>query len=822
MNTVWQDVRFGIRILAKTPGFTILAVLTLAFGIGMNTAVFSIVNAFLFRPLPVKDPSQLVVLATKDNHLEFPHYLSYLDYKDYRDKSAALSDAIAFAPAPVNFSLDTGNERIWAETVTSNYFSMLGIDATAGRTFLPEEDQGLGAHPVAVLSYSFWQNRFGGDPSAVGKVVKINGHPFTIVGIAPGGFPGTQPFLDINLYVPLSMLDQVKPGSAGRLNARDDHWLRVLGRLKEGVSLSKARADIGLLASQLEQEYPTTNKGVTLMVMPETKARPDVGVSDFLPIMATVFMGLVGLVLLITCANVANMLLARTASRQREIAIRMALGAGRTRIFRQLLIEVILLALLGGVFGFFLAYLGTSALAAIKLPADTLIHWFGLSPDLSVFAFNLLIAFVAATISGVGPAFQASNLNLTRWLNEGGRGGIEGSGRHRIRSILVFAQVAVSLVVLICAALFIRSLKNAEKIDLGFRTENLLLFSMDPGTQGYTGVRGQQFYQQLVDRVRALPGVRSAGLAQLYPFSIRGNQFIDTYVEGRSVSAESDMVSIFYNVAGVGYFESMGIPFVNGRDFTIQDNDSSSKVAIINETMAQQYWPNQSPLGKRISFEKRGGPFVEIVGVVRNAKYVTLGEDPRPFLYIPLLQNYRPLVTLHVQTGGEPGSSIAAVRQVVRDLDGEMPLFEVVAMDKHIRDGIALLPMRIGAVLASIFGVLALILTMVGIYGVISYSVSRRTNEIGIRVAMGARPLDILRLVVGQGMNLTAIGVVLGLVVALILGRLLASLLYGVSATDPVLFAASTLLLAAVATLACYIPARRAARLDPVVALREQ
>jgi predicted permease len=823
MSTLLQDLRYAARMLLKSPGFAAVAVLSLALGIGANTTIFSVVNALLFRPLPVKDAHRLVVLATKDHHGEFPHGLSYPDYLDYQGQKEVFSDLMAYMPAPVKLSREGHAERIWIEMVTGNYFSMLGVDAIRGRTFLPEEGQTPRAHPVMVLSYGCWQRRFGSDPSVVGKTVSLNGHPFTVVGIAPERFPGTEALFAADAYVPLMALEQMMPGDEDLLNQRDRHAFRVMGHLQPGVSLDQAGKAVSTLARHLEQEYPKTNKGVALTVIPETKARPEPSTVDLIPRIAVVFMALVGLVLLIACANVANLILARAITRQKEIAIRSALGAGRARLIRQLLTESVLLALLGGTAGLLLSLWTTDLLSAIKLPVDAPLR-LDLPMDWRVFAFTLLLAFLTGVVSGLAPAFQASRPNLNEALKEGGRRAGVISGRYPLRSILVVSQVAVSLLLLICSGLFIRSLQSAQKIDLGFRTENLLLVSVDVSLQGYDKKRGKLFYQQMVDRVKTLPGVRSASLARLVPLGYESDA-IDVFTEERASTAKEARLAIPYNIVGLDYFKTIGTPFLRGRDFTERDGEESAPgVVIINETMARRLWPGQDPIGKRFKVDRTNHLYeMEVIGVVKDSKYVFLYEEPRPFMYFVMSQmpqNYQAPITLHIHTADKPTSFVAAVREQIRTLDANLPIYDVTTMAAHIRDGKAFLPARLGASLVGAFGLLGLVLAVVGIYGVVCYFVAQRTHEIGIRMALGARPRDVLRLVVGQGMILVLIGVAIGLATCFGVTRVLSSLLYGVSATDPATFAGISLLLAGVALLACYIPARRATKVDPMVALR--
>ena len=817
METLWQDLKFGARALIKNPGFTAVAIITLALGIGVNSTVFSIVNAYLFRPLPVKDPHQLVAMGTKDNTMEIPYELSFPNYTDLRDRSEVFSDVIAYENDAFNLAVDNQAERTFAELVTGNYFSMLGVDAVIGRTFTAEEGRVPGAQPVVVLSYPYWQRRFGGQESVIGRTVKLNGIPFTIIGAAPQSFKGTESVLALDLYVPLGTKDRLYPRTGGRFDNRGDSEFRVLGRLKPGVTLDQARAAVNVLASQLEQEYPLTNKGLTFAMELETHSRPVISIAESVPRIAGVFMALVALVLLIACANVANLMLARAAARQKELAIRIALGASRARVVRLLLSESILLAIAGGLVGWLLSFWAIDWLAHIKLSTDAPIR-FDIGADWRVQLFSLGIAIVTGFIAGLAPALQTSHPNLNEILKEGGRSSAA-SGRHRIRSFLVVGQVAVSLLVLICAGLFIQSARNAEKIDIGFRTQNLSMASMDPEAQGYDETRGRQFYKQLTDRVRTLPGVLDASVASGTPLGYN-NSSMEVYFEGRAAGRpEEDRTAVFCNTVGAGYFQTMGTTLLRGREFTDRDNTSSLRVVVINETMARRYWPEQEAIGKRFAVH-REGPYLEVVGIARDSKYMFIGEDPRAFFYLPFEQNYRGEMTLFVHSAGNDAGAIASIRQVVRDLDGDLPIYDAKTMISHLRDGLALLFVRLGARLATTFGLLGLVLAMVGVYGVVSYSVSQRIHEIGIRVALGANSADVLKLVIRQGLSLTMAGVAIGLLAALAVTRVLGSLLYGVSATDPLTFVVIALILTGVALAASFIPARRALKVDPMVALR--
>ena len=818
MSTFFQDIRYGVRMLYKNPGFTVVAALALALGIGVNTAIFSVFDGFLLRPLPVRAPEQLVVLAVKDSRLEFPHVLSYPDYLDYRDDTKIYSDLIAYSPAAVNLTADGRGDRSWVEMVTGNYFSMLGVGTFQGRIFSPEEGKKLNADPLVVLSYGFWQRRFGGDPSAIGKIVRVNNHPFTIIGVTPEGFHGTEGFFDPDFYVPLMMIDQLFPGSGSSLTERGSPGFRVMGRLQPGMTAQQAAVATNLLTQRLGREYPDTNKNQKMYVYPELRSRPEPGTNEFIPRVAAIFMALVGLVLLIACANVANLILARALSRRKEIAIRMALGASSLRLVRQLMTESVILGLLGGLAGFVLAQWAASALSAVRLPTDLPLRLFDIKLDWRIFLFNLVIALGTGFLAGFFPALQGTRSDVNEALKGGGRSSAGSPIRHRLRNALVVSQVAVSLLLLISAGLLIRSLKKSENADLGFKTDHLLMMSFDVGLQGYDPPQGKQFYQQLLDRVNALPGVRSASMSRMIPMGYDAS-FDDIHVEGQPSTNKEEKQSAFNDVVTSGYFQTMRIPLLQGRGFTLQDSESAPPVAIVNEAMAQQFWPGLDPLGKRFQVNN-GGPYLQIVGIAKTGKYLYLYEAPRSFFYQPLAQSYQTPMTLEVYTEDDPRSLIAAIREQIRSLDSNLPVYAVNTMSSHIRDGKAMLPARLAATLVGVFGLLGLLLAAVGIYGVMSYSVSQRTQEIGVRMALGAEPNEVVRLVLKQGMLLALIGLGIGLILSFLATRAMRTILYGVSSTDIVTFGVISLLLALVALLASYIPARRATKVDPLMALR--
>ena len=818
MNSLWQDIRYGVRGLFKTPGFTIAAALTLALSIGANSAIFSVVNAYLIRPLPVRNPDQLVVVATKDHHLEYPHMLSFPNYESVRDHCEAFSDVMAFAFQIVGMNVNGKSERAWVELVSRNYFSMLGVEAVVGRTFLPQESRRAGVAPVVILSYGLWQRRFASDTKVIGTPLDINGRPFTIVGVLPESFPGTETMLSMDAYVPIGAMDQLTPGSSKNLQYRDEDRFRVIARLKPSFSVEQARAAVDVLGRQLQKEYRDTNYATSFVVVPETKSRPTVEVAEVFQRIAAVLTILVAFVLLIASANIANLILSRASARQKEFAIRASLGASRRRLVQQLLTESVVLALFGGSIGvaisFYIIKIFTGVRVSADLPSRIDVH-----PDWRVFTFTLIVAFATGIISGLVPALRASKTDLAESLKESTRSLGGPSGRHRLRSLLVLSQVALSLFLLICSGLFIQSLKNAQRMDLGFNAENQLMLQVDLSQQGYSEEKGRQFYKDLVDRIQSLPGVKSASLA--YDVPLGYHTVIESIViDGFTSSNRENRVGVFTNAVWPDYFRTMEITLLSGREFDIRDDESSMNVAVISEAMAKRYWPNQDPLGKKFRLYGKNQEQIQIIGVTKNSKYLFLDELPRPILYLPFRQHYHSSANLHVRTTVEPSLLINSVHHTVEELDKDILVYDTKTMIQHLHDGRALLFVRIGAIIIFSFSALGLILAIIGIYGVISFVVNQRTHEIGVRIALGAEPGDVLRLVVGQGMKLALVGVLIGLLAAVALTRLMANLLYGVSATDPVTFTVVTLLLVGVALIASYIPARRATKVDPMVALR--
>ena len=816
MDTLLQDIRHGARLLWKSPGFTAVAVITLALGIGANSALFSVVNAFMLRPLPVSHPEQLVVLANSHPENDRPHNVSYLDFQDYRAQSDAFRGMVASDREFVGLSADGRADRVFAEFVSGDYFSVLGVQPALGRFFLPEEGKNPGSDPVVVLSYAYWRQRFGADPGVIGKAVSVNGRACTIIGVGPESFHGTFSVAEMQAYLPLGMA-VVNPSSKDLFTQRDSHALNVLARLKPGVSRGAAEASLQVIAQRLDRQYPDTDKGIRMHVIPEHLARPSAENGAQLPIVASVFMGLVGLVLLVACVNVINLQLARASARYKEIAIRAAMGARRSRLIRQMLTESLLLAVLGGTAGAAVAAWTGRMLAGIRLPGDLPLRMdFGM--DWRVFAFSAAAALVAGLISGLLPALRASRADVQEVLRESGRGG-GADGQHRLRDGLVVAQVAGSLVLLVAAGLFVRSLGNAHHAELGFRPDHLLIMNLDLAQQGYDEARGRSFYREIEQRIRALPGVASATLSSTYPMNYDNTS---AYVRRQDQAPEEAKKNPIagYNTVGDDYFETLRTPILRGRALTARDQNSGLSVAVINETMAQRLWPGQDPIGRQFFYDAEKGIAVTVVGVSKNGKYEWMFEDPLPYFYLPIAQRYASQRTLQIRTLGDPQDwKLTAVKEI-HTLDPALPVYDVLTMDEALGGGNGFFLLNVGAGFAGVLGALGLVLALVGVYGVVSYAASRRTHEIGIRMALGADRPRILRMMLSRGLALVAVGIGAGVLVAFALARLLTNMLFGVRPSDPVTFGGVSLLLMAISLLACYLPARRATRVDPLVALR--
>ena len=821
LEVFMQDVRYGLRMLRKNPGFTAVAVLSLALGIGANTTIFTVVNAVLLSALPVRDLSRLVQMDTVDSKTLVTQaraeklQMSFPNFQDYRRENQVFTDLAAFMPTAVTWSGGAEPRQLQTELVSANYFEVLGVRPALGRFFMPDEDTKPNGNDVAVLSYTLWANKLGSEPNIIGKPLIFNARPYIVIGIAPRGFRGTVTFFSSEVWIPTSMKDQILDGKEKDFfNDRRFLTVSTFGRLKPGVEMSAAEASLKTMATHLEAEFPKDNSGRSVAL--SLLADAAVGVNDHkrIALAGAMMMGVVGLVLLIACVNLANLLLAQGARRQKEISLRAALGANRSRIVRQMLTESMLLSLAGGVVGLAVAYAGRSILWSFRPP---FIDQSGiyLSLDSHVLLFTLGVAIFTGFIFGLVPAVKASRPDLMDTLKSGGRGGTMGWRRDPLRSLLVIGEMALALIALVGAGLFLRSMQNAQKTELGFESKNLLAMNFDLGALHYEEGRGQQFYRAAIEKVKNSPGVASVTIASNAPI---GGGFLRTvFPEGRDEASGYRGTLTAVDDITPNYFETLRIPVLRGRTFSDADRKETAVVAIASEAMAKQFWPNEEAVGKRFHFF--GDAMLrQIVGVVANSVVNEVGEAPQPIVFLPMAQDYVPAATLQVRTTGNPEGMVATARAALQSLDPNLAVTNVFTIEQILSQ--ALWAPRMGGFLLALFGGLALLLSAVGVYGVLSYSVNQQTREIGLRMALGAQRRDVMRLILGQGLRLAVLGLGLGVLVALGLMRVLVSLLFGVRAYDPSTYTAVTLLLTAVALIACYIPARRAMRVDPMVALR--
>jgi predicted permease len=807
LRALLQDLRYGFRALRRTPGFTAVAVSVLALGIGVNATVFSIANAFFFRPLPVADPDTVVRVYSN----RFSNTRTAV-YQQLRDRNSTLSGLAGFTLRSFSLTIDAEPEHAFGEIVTGNYFPVLGVSAARGRLLGPPDDV-AGAPPAVVLSHAFWVRRFGARPDAVGRTVALNGVPFIIVGIADRGFTGVLAPLAGDLWVPLATDARLRPAldPAARLEGS----LHLVGRLKAGADRAQAQADLDTIGRQLRAAAGESVRDQAVTVYGATMLHPEAStpVTAFTAVLMTV----VALVLLIVCVNVANLVLARAAGRAVELAVRQSLGAGRGRLIRQLLTENLLLSLAGAAGGLAMAWWSTRLLMASRLPVPVPVA-LDLSVDLRVLAFTIVAA-VAATLGfGMVPALTASRVDLVPAL-KGSSGGRPRQGR--LRSAFLIAQVSMSILLLVTAGLFVRSFRNAQNLDTGFEPEGVLTASIDVETRGYPRARALELYRSLVERLEARPGIQSANLVDIVPLTL-SNTTAYLLRDGDAAPARGERPptpQVYVNAVGPGHFQTLRIPTIAGRDFTHQDGESTAAVAIVNETLARQFWPGQPAVGQRLrSLGGNDRTLLEVIAVVGDSKYVTVGEPPRPFLYRPLAQQYTPRVTILVRSAEGTAATIAAMKQDVRALDPGLSLFNVETLVDAT--SISLLPARVAGTLLGALGLLALALAALGIYGVLSFLVRSRTREIGIRVAIGATPRAVAAMVVRQAMTWTIAGTAIGVGLALALTRFLETFLYGISPTDPWTYATVTVVLALVAGAAALAPAVRACRMEPLAALR--
>jgi len=801
MSTVLLDLRYAFRMLLRNPGVTAIAVIALALGIAANTAIFSVVNSVLLRSLPYTDPDRLMMVR-ETKFPQFPEFsISPGNFLDWQKQSASFENLVAVNNVSYNLvTNDAEPERLRGARVSARLFEMLGVRPLLGRTFTDEEDQ-PGHENVAIISESLWKRRFGTDPNVLGQSVTLSAASYTIIGVMPPGFP--FPDRETDLWTPIAF-------TARQAQQHGSHFLTVIGRLKNGVGTSEADAELKTIAARLAEQYPNSNAGWSTFITP----LQDYQIRDIKP--SLIFLlGSVALVLLIACANVANLLLARATARQKEIAIRTALGASRGRIARQLLTESILLAFIGGSVGLVLAWWGMEALLA--LAPDDLQQVKHVALDIQVLAFTLAVSMLTGIVFGLVPAIQASNPNLNETLKEGGRG--TASGSHSVRSSLVIVEVALALVLLVCSGLLIRSFVTLNQVSPGFNSKNALTVNIAlPGRKYQNPDQYSSFFGQLLQKLAVLPGVTEVGATQSLP--IQGDFLVGFKIQGRPPAAPGEDRSTNYYAVTTGYFRSMGIPLIRGRLFTEQDNSKTRRVAIINETMAKTYFADEDPIGQSISLSQGPDSSSEIVGIVGDVKQYGLAQPSTLQTYEAYLQMPFSGMTVVVRTQGRPESLSDAIRQEVLAIDREQPVSRVRTLEQIISSSVQ--QQRFLMVLLGIFAGVAMILAAVGLYGVMSYAVTQRTHEIGIRMALGANNRNVLRLVVGHGMMLALIGIAIGLAGSLAVTRLMSTLLFGISTTDPITFGGISMLLTVVTLVSCLAPAYRAIRVDPMVALRHE
>jgi putative ABC transport system permease protein len=806
MFNLLQDIRYAFRLLAKSPGFTAIAILTLALGIGANTAIFTVVNAVLLRPLPFQDPSRLVLVAEKSPYPTIS--TSYQNWLDWRDQSHSFESVEATRPSTIALTGAGQPERLNSQNMTAGVFPLLGVKAVVGRTFLPEEDRS-GGTPVVLISYGLWQSHFGGSEDIVGKAITLDSQPYSIVGVLP---PDFQLMFPADVCLPFMPWARTLPD--------DRNWhpgIFAVARLKPGVTREQAHTEMVGITKRLEQQYPDYNTGVSANIVGVQEQM----VQNVRPALL-LLLGAVAAVLLIACVNVANLLIARAATRTREVAIRTAMGASRGRVIHQLLTESVLLSLSGGLLGILMAIAALGPL--IRLASGSVPNTFAITLDYRVLIFTLAVSVFTGVFFGIAPALSTTKLDLRETLNEGSRGSTAGPGQHRIRGFLVAAEIAAAMLLLIGSGLLLRSFERLQEVPPGFQPDHLLAADLPLSRNAYAKPDQRfEFFDRLVERAQSLPGVRSSAAASALPVTSGGGA-IHFNIYGRPPKTPHDFTAAGYFTVTPHYFETIGVPLLQGRFITASDTEKAPAVVVINATMARTYWPNESPLGKRMqlgALPENSIPWMEVVGVVGDVVQ-NLGNAPAAEMYLPYRQadSLLPVfqLSLVIRTATEPHAAVSALRSAIAEIDPNQPIVNMRSMEENISTNVA--QPRFRAWLIGIFAMLALVLAAVGVYGVMSYAVTQRTSEIGIRVTMGAQPQDVFRIIVGEGLRLALIGVGIGLVAALALTRLLRSFLFGISAYDPLTFIGVSVILTMVAVAASYFPARRATQVDPLVALR--
>jgi predicted permease len=814
MTAALQDLRYALRGLRQNRGFALIAVLSLALGIGANTTIFTLIRAIFLREFAVREPVTLAAVFTVDQHNPGLLQNSYPNYCDLRDRNSVFSSLLLYIPVTITLTGRGDPQLLMAQIVTGNYFDTLGVRPFPGRGFLPEEDPHSNGPAVAVISHALWQRLYAGDPHVTGHRIELNGRSFAIVGVAPEGFNGLNHLFGADVFVPMSTYPYTFPVPA-MFGARRSLMFAAVGRLKPGIGRPRAEAELQNLAQDLEREYPRENQGRCFKLTTIAEAAMSDRTRPLVSRAGTLLMVISGLVLLVGCGNVANLLLARAAGRTREIALRLALGASRARLVRQLVTESMLLAVLGGIAGLLMARWARDLLWAIRGP-NFKHAAFDLQIDWSVLSFNLGVSLITGLLFGLAPALRSTRVNLVDDLKD--RASSQSSGFRRVAALpsaLVIAQVSLALMTLIGAMLFLRSLRDAGRIDTGFEHDHLAIVIYNVNDQGYNQARGFDYHQRALERAASVPGVLAATLARDLPLHIAGQRGVR--IEGRD-APDAPARPTLTSVVWPGYFRAIGIPLLRGRDFCALDTQSGPRVAIVNESAAVAFWPGEDPIGKRISFANDDAP-VEVVGVARTVNYLSLGETPQPLLYVSLRQYYFPTATLYVRTAGDPARVIAAVKRELQPLDRNLML-QAETFDVTIHD--LLWSQRLSATLLAAFGMLALLLATVGIYGMISYSVRQRRREMGIRMALGAEPRDVQYLVLGEGVRLITFGVIAGSILSLALAGSVESMLFLKSPRDMFTFTLVPAFLTIVGVVACWLPAWRSSHTDPSVALREE
>jgi putative ABC transport system permease protein len=815
MQTFLQDLRFGVRLLRRSPGFSILAILCLTLGIGTNAAVFSWIEGILMRPYPlVAHQDRMFALIGTTRGAQSGNPLSYPDFLDLEKHSTLFESFIVDKIMGTTLSVGDRAERAVGGIVSANYFDALEVKPILGRGFRPEEDEGRNAHPVTVISYQTWKDRYKGDPEIIGKTQYLNGVQHTIIGVAPEKFHGTFIGYSFNFWVPTSM-QETFDSTGYKLEDRGARWIESYAFLKPGVTRQQAQADLNAIAQRLENDFPETNRGQGFEILPLSKT-PFNAVGNLSPTL-TVTTGVAFFVLLIACANVSNLLLARSLLRRHEMTMRLALGAGRGRLIKQLFTEGLLLSVIAAAGGITVAYWCRNALVLVsptRSPGITIDYPGQL--DWRVLALSVAVCIGSTMLFALVPAIQASHVDLSGALKSEGGGLVAGSGRSRVRSVLVFVQVALSFVLIAGTGLLLRSLVQIQNSDPGFSTRNVVVSTADLFSAGYKVDRAKIFYEQLLERIRALPGVQSAALARVRPFSYADYESAALEIEGYQ-PPRNEQVTAEYNQVGEGYFAAIGIPIVTGREFTRNDDENAPPIAIVNETMAAKYWLGKDAVGQRLKVKDK---WMEVVGVAKNAKYQNMLETPKSFFYVPLRQNFSVQNGIIIRTDQSATAIMNALAREIHALDPNLAPLDTISLQQQV-DRMSY-TQRLAVALLAIFGGMALFLAAIGLYAVMSYSVSQSTREFGVRIALGADAGDVLRLIFSQGLRLTAIGLIIGAVTALLLTRLMENLLYKVSPRDPLAFASAFVIMTVVALAACFLPAWRATRIDPAQALREQ